>query len=38
MLIMMMADAPRYVSGKKDEPVRITSKEQLFGVLGKKNQ
>lgn len=36
-LVLMMADAPRYVSGKKrDGPVRITSKEQLFGVLGKK--
>lgn len=35
-LVLMMADAPRYVSGKKkDEPIRITSKEQLFGALGK---
>lgn len=34
-LIMMLSDAPRYVR-KKDKPIRITSKEQLFGVLGKK--
>ena len=34
-LTMMLADAPRYVR-KKDKPIRITSKEQLFGVLGKK--
>lgn len=35
-LVMMLSDAPRYVSKKEDEPIRITSKEQLFGVLGKK--
>ena len=34
-LTMMLADAPRYVR-KKDKPIRITSKEQLFGVFGKK--
>nr|DAT52414.1 MAG TPA: hypothetical protein [Caudoviricetes sp.] len=35
-LIMMLSDAPRYVSGHKDKPVRITSKEQLFGLLSQK--
>lgn len=35
-LIMMLSDAPRYISKKEDEPVRITSKEQMFAVLGKK--
>lgn len=35
-LVMMLSDAPRYVSKKKDAPIRITSKEQMFGVFGKK--
>lgn len=36
-LVMMLADAPRYVSGKEaDKAIRITSKEQLFGIFGKK--
>ncbi|OUP20452.1 hypothetical protein B5F32_05870 [Parabacteroides distasonis] len=35
-LIMMLSDAPRYVNGHKDKPVRITSKEQLFGLLSQK--
>ncbi|MDR2968293.1 MAG: hypothetical protein LBV32_01660 [Tannerellaceae bacterium] len=34
-LVMMLADTPRYVSGKsKEREVKITSKEQLINVLG----
>ena len=35
-LIMMLSDAPRYISKKEDKPIRITSKEQMFAVFGKK--
>jgi len=35
-LVMMLADAPRYVSGsRQDHEIKITSKEQLYQVLGK---
>ncbi|WP_459188663.1 hypothetical protein ACGE0T_00740 [Parabacteroides sp. APC149_11_2_Y6] len=37
-LVMMLADAPRYVSSSEDKPVRITSKEQLFGMFGRKGE
>jgi hypothetical protein len=33
---MMLSDAPRYISKKEDKPIRITSKEQMFAVFGKK--
>ena len=35
-LIMMAADAPRYVSGEKNKYVKITSEDQLQAALGKK--
>jgi hypothetical protein len=34
--MMMSADAPRYVSGKKMEHVKIESEEQLSELIGKK--
>lgn len=33
LLVMMLSDAPRYVSASKEEPIRITSKEQLMGIF-----
>ncbi len=37
-LVMMLADAPRYISGEsKEKEIKITSKEQLMNVLGGSN-
>jgi len=34
-LVMMLADAPRYVSGtEKEKAIEITSKEQLIDIIG----
>lgn len=33
LLVMMLSDAPRYVGAAKEQPVRITSKEQLMGIF-----
>lgn len=38
MLVMMLADAPRYVNAEKEKPIRISSKEQLFGAFSGKNK
>ena len=35
-LIMMAADAPRYMSGEKNTVVQITSEEQLSATLAQK--
>jgi hypothetical protein len=35
-LVMMSADAPRYVQGEKTKKVTITSEEELFAALEKK--
>jgi len=37
-LVMMLADAPRYVSESNHEKeIKLTSKDQLMGVLGGRN-
>ncbi|MCC8143840.1 MAG: hypothetical protein LUD02_02625 [Tannerellaceae bacterium] len=38
MLVTMLADAPRYISKPKQKAVRITSLDQLFGVMNKEKE
>lgn len=37
-LVMMLADAPRYVTEPKQKALKISSMEQLLGMVGKTNK
>lgn len=37
-LVMMLSDAPRYVTEPKEQAVKISSMEQLLGMVGKTNK